>query len=141
MTETTATTASTGVRTMTPYLCARGATDAITFYGDVFGAQVQGEPWLDPTDGRIGHAELLLGDTRFYISDEYEALDVLSPQGRGGTTVSFVVVVEDVDTVWAKALQRGATLERDITVGNGLRSGWLRDPWGHRWNVGEIHEG
>jgi PhnB protein len=128
-------------QTMTAYLCAKGATDAIDFYGDVFGATLHGDPWKDPADGRIGHCELHLGTTRFYLSDEYPELGVLSPLSRGGTGVSFVVVVDDVDTVWARALERGATVDRDLTVGNGMRSGWLHDPWGHRWNVGQLLEG
>jgi PhnB protein len=122
-------------QTMTPYLCVQGAAEAIEFYQAVFGATVHGELWHDPSDGRIGHAELHLGDTRFYLSDEYEGLDVLSPKSRGGTSVSFVVLVDDVDAVWASAVGHGAKVERELSVGNGMRGGWLRDPWGHRWNI------
>ena len=125
-------------QTMTAYLCAKGAPDAIQFYEEVFGATLHGEPWRDPADGRIGHSELHLGGTRFFLSDEYPELGVLSPLTHGGTGVAFVVVVDDVDEVWARALERGATVDRDLTVGNGMRSGWLHDPWGHRWNVGQL---
>jgi uncharacterized glyoxalase superfamily protein PhnB len=127
-------------QTLTPYLCARGAEDAIGFYRDVFGAALVGEVYRDPDDGRIGHAELSVGATTFYLADEYEALGVLSPSSRGGTTVSFVLLVDDVDATWAAALDRGATPEREITVAHGMRAGWLKDPWGHRWNVGELLE-
>lgn len=123
---------------LTPYLHARGADDAIAFYEKVFGTRVHGDIWRDPDDDRVGHAELRIGDMRFFIADEYETLDVLSPESRGGTTVSFVLVVDDVDVTWERALEHGATVEREITVAHGMRSGWLRDPWGHRWNVGEV---
>ena len=129
---------STRAQTLTPYLCVRGAADAITFYETVFHAKVEGEIWRDPADGRIGHAELHVGGMRLFISDEYETLDVLSPESRGGTTVSFVLLVDDVDAVWQRALEHGATMERDMTVDHGMRAGWLRDPWGHRWNIGEL---
>lgn len=125
-------------QTLTPYLCARGAADAIAFYTSVFGAELIGEVWHDPDDGRVGHAELQIGDTRLYVSDEYEEIGVLSPQTWGGTTVSFVLVVDDVDAAWTAALENGAIVERDITVDHGMRGGWVRDPWGHRWNVGEL---
>jgi PhnB protein len=128
---------TTASQTMTAYLCAKGAADAIQFYRQVFGATLHGSPWRDPADGRIGHCELHLGGTRFFLSDEYPELGVLSPLSRGGTGVSFVVIVDDVDAVWARALERGAKVDRDITVGNGMRSGWLHDPWGHRWNIGQ----
>jgi PhnB protein len=134
-------TTSTDVQVMTPYLCAKGAEKAIAFYGTVFGAEVAGDLWRDPSGGRVGHAELHLGGMRFFVSDEYAELDVLSPQSRGGTTVAFVVIVDDIDKVWAKALAHGATVERDVTVDNGMRGGWLRDPWGHRWNVGQLVPG
>ena len=123
-------------QTVTAYLCARGADDAIGFYREVFGAKVDGEIWRDPADGRVGHSELEIGGSTFYLSDEYEALGVRSPQHYGGTSVSFVIVVDDVEAVWAAALARGAKVDREITEGNGMRSGWLHDPWGHRWNVG-----
>ncbi len=99
------------VQTLTPYLCARGAEEAIAFYQEVLGATVEGELWRDPGAGRVGHAELRLGETRFFVSDEYEALE------------------------------HGATAEREVTVGNGMRAAWLRDPWGHGWSVCELHPG
>jgi PhnB protein len=129
---------TTTTQTMTAYLCAKGAADAIEFYEKVFGATLHGDPWRDPSDGRIGHSELHLGGTQFYLSDEYPELGVLSPTTRGGSTVAFVVIVDDVDTIWARALERGAKVDRDLSVGNGMRSGWLHDPWGHRWNIGEL---
>ncbi len=129
------------MQTVTPYLCARDAEAAIAFYREVFGATLEGEPWRDPADGRIGHAELHFDEMRLFVSDEYEALDVLSPQSRGGTTVSFVLVVDDVTATWTKAIEHGATVEREVKVDHGMRAGWLRDPWGHRWNLGEVLSG
>lgn len=130
----------TQTQTLTPYLCARGAAEAMAFYEAVFGAEAIGDVWRDPDDGRVGHAELRVGDMVFYLSDEYESLGVLSPSARGGTTVSLVLRVDELDPVWERALERGATVERDITFDHGRRAGWLTDPWGHRWNVGELAE-
>lgn len=132
------TSTETQTQTLIPYLCARGAGEAIALYESVFGAEVIGDVWRDPDDGRVGHAELRIGDMAFYLSDEYEWLGVLSPTSRGGTTVSLVLLVDDLDPVWEIALERGATVEHDITVDYGRRAGWLTDPWGHRWNVGEL---
>lgn len=132
---------STESQTIIPYLCASGADEAIIFYQEVFGATVEGDVWREQPDGRVGHCELQLGGMRFFVSDEYEALGVLSPQSRGGTTVSLVLIVDDVDGTWARAVGRGATVDRDITVARGVRSGWLLDPWGHRWNLRGPHRG
>ena len=125
---------STDTQTMTAYLCAKGADEAIAFYQDVFGATLHGEPWRDPADNRIGHSELHLGGTRFFLSDEYEPLGVLSPTTRGGTSVSFVVMVDDIDTVWAKAVERGAEVERDVKEDHACAGDALRSlgPAGHR---------
>lgn len=127
-----------GAQTMTAYLCARGAEEAIGFYREVFGAKVVGEIWRDPVDGRVGHSELEVGGSTFYLSDEYESLGVHSPLHYGGTTVAFVLVVDDVDAVWAAAVARGAKVDREVTEDNGMRGGWLHDPWGHRWNIGQL---
>ncbi len=136
MTEATA--EGTRLQTLTPYLCVKGADAAIAFYESVFGARLEGEAWRVPTDARVGHAELHVGGIRFFLSDEYADLDVLSPLSRGGTTVAFVLLVDDVETAWRRALDAGATVEREVVEDHGMRSGWLRDPWGHRWNVGEL---
>jgi uncharacterized glyoxalase superfamily protein PhnB/catechol 2,3-dioxygenase-like lactoylglutathione lyase family enzyme len=87
-------------------------------------------------DGRVGHVELRIGESVIMMADEFADIDVLGPTSRGGTTVSFVISVPDVDTVYARAVAAGATAERppdDQFYGD--RAGWLSDPWGHRWSI------
>jgi uncharacterized glyoxalase superfamily protein PhnB len=125
---------ATGYRSITPYLCVRGAREAITWYVDVFHATLRGEPYLDEEHDRIGHAELVIGDSVIMLADEYPEIGVVAPAG-GGTSVSLVVHVPDVDATVALALERGATIDRPIYEGYGSRAAWLFDPFGHRWNV------
>jgi PhnB protein len=77
------------------------------------------------------------GGAVFYLSDEAPALGVLSPPSLGaGSSSSFVVLVADADAFIARAVDGGAVLERPVDEGHGTRSGWIRDPFGHRWNIG-----
>src|SRR5205085_6224568 len=70
------------------------------------------------------------------MADEFAEIDVLAPPSRGGTTVSFVIDVPDVDTVYSRAIAAGATAERPpADQFYGARAGWLTDPWGHRWSI------
>jgi len=118
---------------VTAYLCARGAAEAIAFYTKAFGA-VERYRWLDPS-GRIGHAELTVGETLLMLSDEWESLGVLSPKTLGGCSVSLVMSVPDADAAFQRALDAGATLERPLEDEPYGRSDWLTDPFGYRWNV------
>ena len=118
---------------VTAYLCCAGAAKAMAFYSEAFGAE-EVTRWPEP-DGRLGHAEMKIGETTLFISDEFPELDVRGPLARGGSSVAFVVAVEDADTVFARALAAGATVERPLSDAPQGRNGWLRDPWGHRWNV------
>ena len=105
------------------------------WYQDIFGATMVSDPIVMP-DGRIGHVELRIGDAVFMMADEFAEIDVLGPTSRGGTTVSFVINVPDVDTVYARAVDAGATAERPVADQfYGVRAGWLSDPWGHRWSI------
>ncbi|MCH0539710.1 VOC family protein [Streptomyces sp. MUM 203J] len=119
---------------VTPYLCCDGAADALDFYRTVLGAQERMR--MDGPDGRIGHAELLIGDSVIMLADEYPEMEFRSPRTVGGTPVNLYVYVEDVDAVFAKALARGAR-EMDPVKDQfyGDRSGSFEDPFGHRWNV------
>ncbi len=124
-----------GHHTITPYLAVADARAAMAWYGDIFGATIVAEPIVMP-DGRIGHVELQVGDAVFMMADEFADIDVLGPSSRGGTTVSFVINVPDVDTVYARAVDAGATAERPVEDQfYGARVGWLSDPWGHRWSI------
>jgi uncharacterized glyoxalase superfamily protein PhnB len=135
MSTTTAPATETRQLTITPYLAVHDARAAMAWYQDIFGATVASEPIIMP-DGRVGHVELRIGSALIMMADEFADIDVLGPTSRGGTTVSFVINVPDVDAVYARAVAAGATAERppaDQFYGD--RAGWLSDPWGHRWSI------
>lgn len=120
---------------LSPYITAKGAADAIKFYVDALGA-VESFRLTDPGDGRIGHAEIKIGDDAIMISDEYPDFGALSPDTLGGTPVKLHVYVDDVDAVVAKALSLGATELRAVKDEFfGDRSGSFADPFGHVWMV------
>jgi len=123
-----------GYSAVTPYLCVRGAADAIDFYTKMFGATERMR--MDQPDGRIGHAELVIRDAVVMLSDEFTDMGVLSPQSLGGSPVTLNVYVDDVDAVVERAVAAGATLDRPVENRfYGDRSGQIVDPWGHRWSV------
>jgi len=124
--------ANNGYGGVTAYLCANGAAEAIEFYKKAFGAE---EKYRMDMDGRIGHAELVSGETVLYLSDEWADYKVLSPNTLKGSSVSFVLNVTDVDAAWGRAIGAGARVERPITEAPYGRGGWLIDPYGHRWNL------
>ena len=115
------------------YLCCDEAVRAIDFYAAAFGAVEQSRMVMD--DGRLGHAEILLGSTTLYLSDEWPEMNVRSPRHLGGYAVSFVLFVEDADVAFEQAIAAGAVVERPVTNSPLGYGGWIRDPWGHRWNV------
>jgi PhnB protein len=119
---------------LTPYLCCADAAAAIDFYTSVFGA-VERQRWT-ADDGRIGHAELELAGHQLFLADEHPEIGVRGPLTLGGTAVSFVLPVPDADATVADAVAAGATVERPVTSqDDGARSGWIIDPFGHRWNI------
>lgn len=123
-----------GYHTVTPYLLIRGASDAIAFYKEAFGA-VEVLRLTSP-DGRISHAEIRIGDSHVMIADEHPEMDFLGPQSRGGTTVSLMVYVPDADSVFARAIKAGAQELRPLCDQfYGDRSGAVTDPWGHVWSI------
>lgn len=119
---------------VTPYLIVNGAAQAIDFYKNVFGAQ---ELMRVPgPNGKVGHAELKIGDSIIMLADEHPEMDAHSPQSVGGTPVSLMIYVEDVDHVFKKALAAGAKESRPVKDQfYGDRSGILTDPFGHKWSV------
>jgi uncharacterized glyoxalase superfamily protein PhnB len=119
---------------ITPYLAVDDARAAMAWYREVFEATIEAEPII-MDDGRVGHVELRIGDSLFMMADEFPEIDVRGPRSLGGTTVSFIVHVPDVDTVHSRAVAAGATPERPVGEAYGSRSGWVLDPWGHRWNI------
>jgi PhnB protein len=123
-----------GYPRLSPYLCVDGAARAIEFYTDVLGATERMR--MDGPDGRIGHAELELGNSVIMLADEYPDMGFLSPTRIGGTAVTLHAYVEDVDAVFDKALAAGAKALRPVeNQFYGDRSGQFEDPFGHRWNV------
>ena len=120
-------------RHVTPYLCAKGAAAAIAFYEAAFGATERYR--LPNADGTLGHAELTIGDTTIYLSDEAPSLGVFSPATLKGNSCSFVVDVDDADAAFARAVAAGATVERPVTDAPYGRGGWVVDPFGHRWSL------
>ncbi|WP_419923804.1 VOC family protein [Candidatus Poriferisocius sp.] len=117
-----------------PYLCVDGAAAAIDFMVEVFDATERMR--MAMPDGKVGHAEVAIGDGLIMVSDEYPEMDVVGPQAFGGTAVTISVYVEDVDATYAKAVAAGAIAERPVeTHFYGDRSGMFVDPFGHRWNV------
>ena len=115
------------------YLCVDGAAEAIEFYTAVLGFT---ERHRMTFDGRIGHCELLLGDSTIMLSDEYPEMGVIGPKTLGGTPMSINVYVEDSDATFAAAVAAGATALRPVEDQfYGDRSGQFEDPWGHRWGV------
>lgn len=119
--------------TVTAYLCAKGASDAIDFYERAFGAKERYR--LPNPDGTLGHAEIEIGDTVLYLSDEAPALGVFSPSTLKGNSTSFVLDVPDCDAAFQRAVDAGATVERPMTDQPYGRSGWVVDPFGHRWSI------
>lgn len=120
-------------RTVTAYLCASDASGAIAFYKRAFGAEERSR--LTGEDGRVGHAEIVLGASVFYLSDEWPEMHVLSPTSLKGNSVSFVLAVPDVDAAFQRAVDAGATVERPVVDQPYGRGGWVVDPFGHRWSL------
>jgi PhnB protein len=116
-----------------PMLCAKNANEAIEFYKKAFSA-VETMRYMD-TDGRVGHAEFVIGGARFSIADEYPEIEVLSPETLGGSPVMILLEVEDVDALFNQAVAAGATVNRPVAdqFGGAFRNGKLVDPFGHRW--------
>ena len=123
-----------GYHTATPYLIIRGAADAIEFYKKAFGAT---ELFRMPQpDGRIGHAEIKIGDSAIMLADEFPEMKYLSPQTLGGSSVSLMIYVEDVDSVFKQALTAGGVEQRAVEDKfYGDRGGSLTDPFGHVWHI------
>jgi PhnB protein len=123
-----------GYPQVTPYLCVDGAAAAIDFYSRVFGATERMR--MGGPDGKVGHAELQIGSGLVMLADEFPDMGQRSPKALGGSPVTVSLYVEDVDAVFARALEAGATEVRAVTDQfYGDRAGQFSDPWGHLWSV------
>jgi PhnB protein len=128
-----------GYHSVTPYLYITGAAQAIDFYKTVFGAL---ELFRMPGDGgKVGHAELKIGDSIVMLADEHPGMKVVGPQTLGGTSIGLLIYVKDADAVVANAVAQGAKIERPIKDQfYGDRSGTVVDPFGHKWTVSTHRE-
>jgi PhnB protein len=120
---------------VTPYLYIDGASEAIDYYVKVLGATERGGRMAGP-DGKIGHAELEIGDSLIMLADEHPDMGVLGPKKVGGSPMTIHVYVEDADEVFQRAIEGGGKEIRAVQDQfYGDRSGQFEDPFGHRWNV------
>jgi PhnB protein len=119
---------------VTAYLALRDAKSALDFYARAFGA----EPVLklDMPDGTIAHAELRIGDSIVMMSEENPEGGSRSPQALGGSPVSMMIYVPDVDAAFRRAIEAGATRIRPVEDQfYGDRTGTLKDPYGYQWTL------
>jgi PhnB protein len=123
-----------GYPQVTPYLCVDGAKAAIEFYSNVLGAKERMH--MPAPDGKIGHAELELGESLIMLADEFPEMGIRGPKAVGGTPVMIMIYVEDADAVFDAAVAAGATALRPVeNQFYGDRTGQFEDPFGHRWSV------
>lgn len=120
-----------GYHSLTPYLVIDGASAAMEYYKKAFGAV---ELFRMEHEGKIGHAEMKIGDSPFMLSDEMPQYK--GPKALGGTPVSLMIYVDDVDTIYPQAIAAGGTEVKPLQDQfYGDRSGTLTDPFGHIWTV------
>jgi PhnB protein len=123
-----------GYHAITPYLIVKRAAQAIEFYKQAFGAQVIFS--MPQPDGRIGHAELKIGDSVIMMADEFPEMENVGPQTLGNTTVGILLYVSDCDGVFAKAVALGSKVKKPLADQfYGDRNGTLEDPFGHKWTI------
>jgi uncharacterized glyoxalase superfamily protein PhnB len=114
-----------------PYLAVGNAREAIAWYVDTFAASLVGEMY-EMDDGRIGHAELQIGDGVLYLADEYAELGLKAPAPQA-VSVSLMLHVSDTDATLQRARERGAAVQREPYENYGARNATIIDPFGHRW--------
>lgn len=123
-----------GYYTATAYLIVKDAARAIEFYKKAFGA-TEMVRMADPS-GKVGHAEIKIGNSPIMLADEFPEMGIRSPESFGGSPVSIVLYVEDVDKRFRQAIAAGAKEVRPLQDQfYGDRSGTLTDPFGHTWTI------
>jgi PhnB protein len=123
-----------GYHTVTPYLAVDDAAEAIEYYTKAFGAKERAR--METPDGKIGHAELEIGDSLVMLSDPFPQASTRSPKELGGTSVSVFMYVEDVDAVVKQAVDAGAKVTMEVADQFwGDRFGSVMDPFGHLWSI------
>ena len=127
-----------GYHSVTPYLVMNGAAAAIDYYKKAFNAV---ELFRMDHEGKVGHAEMRIGDSMIMLGDENAGMGFKGPETLGGTPVSLMVYVEDVDTIYPQAIAAGGTELKPLQDWfYGDRSGTLKDPFGHVWTIGTHKE-
>lgn len=124
-----------GYHSLTPHLTVSDGAAALAFYRDALGAvetfRMEGPP------GKIGHAEMRIGDSPFMLADEMKEWGNRSPLTLGGNGTSLYVYVEDVDEMFERAVEAGAKVVKPVENHfYGDRAGTIEDPFGHRWTIG-----
>jgi PhnB protein len=123
-----------GYHSVTPYLIIDGAARALDFYKRAFDAKELMR--IPAPNDKIGHAEIRIGDSVIMLADEHPEMDARSPSHFGGSPVSIMVYLEDVDKQFKQAIAAGATETRPVADQfYGDRSGTLKDPFGHNWHL------
>jgi PhnB protein len=123
-----------GYHTLSPYIAVGDAARAIEYYAKAFGARELYR--MEAPGGRVGHAELEIGDSRFMLSDPMPQASVRPPKELGGTSASMFMYVEDVDAVVKQAVDAGATITMEVADQFwGDRFGTITDPFGHVWSI------
>jgi PhnB protein len=123
-----------GYHAVTPYLIVRGGAAAIDFYRAALGAEELFR--IDMGGGKLGHAEIRIGDSVVMLADEHPEMGCKAPSAYGGTPVSLTLYVEDVDARVRRAVEAGAKLLRPVQDQfYGDRSGTVLDPFGHVWTI------
>ena len=123
-----------GYHSVTPYLIVDDAARAMEFYKRAFGA-TEVFRWEAP-DGRVGHAEIKIGDSHVMLADEHPEIGARGPRSIGGSPISLLLYVEDVDATVGQAVEAGARLTRPVANQfYGDRTGGVEDPFGHVWHV------
>ncbi|MBV9964248.1 MAG: VOC family protein [Alphaproteobacteria bacterium] len=123
-----------GYPSLIPYLIVRDGAAAIEFYRKVFGAKLRMK--LDGPGGRVGHAELEIGDSVVMLADEHPEIGARGPAASGESPVGLHLYLPDVDAVIARAVAAGARLVHPAeNKFYGDRMGTIEDPFGHKWYV------
>jgi PhnB protein len=123
-----------GYHSVTPYLIVDGGAKALQYYQQAFGAEE--EMRMPGPKGKVMHAEIRIGDSKIMLADEFPEMGARGPNSIGGSPVGICLYVEDVDTVFQRALEAGGTEVRPVQDQfYGDRSGTLRDPFGHQWTI------
>jgi PhnB protein len=122
-----------GYHSVTPYLIIKGAADAIEYYKKAFGAT---ELFRMEHEGKVGHAEIKIGDSPIMLADEHPEQGHVGPKTLGGSPVGIMIYVDDVDTIFNRAIESGGVQVKPLQDQfYGDRSGTLTDPFGHVWTI------